>query len=181
MDAISEVIDRNDLELGKDYQVLTISFDPSEDTQLARQKKKNYLASMKKKEKAITGWQFFTSDSADIKRLTDATGFKYKKTGNDYVHSASLIFLSPSGKITRYLNGTYFLPFEFKMALVEASKGQSGPTINKILQYCYSYDPAGQQYVLNITKVAGSIIMLLALILFLVLAIRPVFRKKAFK
>jgi len=178
MDGIAEVIDRADMKIGEDYQVFTISFDPSEYTELAAQKKINYLTSMERKEAAREGWRFFTADSGNIARLTDAMGFRYKRTGKDFLHSASLMVVSPNGKITRYLNGTYFLPFEFKMAIIEASKGQSGPTINKILQYCYSYDPAGQQYVLNITKVAGGIIMLIALVLFLVLALKPIFRRK---
>jgi len=83
-----------------------------------------------------------------------------------------VIILSPDGKITRYLNGTYFLPFEFKLALLEASKGLSGPTINKILQFCYSYDPVGQSYVLNVTRVSGILILALGLIVFLLLIIR---------
>jgi protein SCO1/2 len=178
MDGIAEVIDRADMEIGEDYQVFTISFDPSEYTELAVRKKKNYLSSMERKEAARQGWRFFTADSANIAHITNAMGFRYKRTGKDFLHSASLIVVSPNGKITRYLNGTYFLPFEFKMAIIESSKGQSGPTINKILQYCYSYDPAGQQYVLNITKVAGSVIMLVALVLFLVLALKPIFRRK---
>jgi protein SCO1/2 len=67
------------------------------------------------------------------------------------------------------------------MAVIEASKGQSGPTINKVLQYCYSYDPHGQQYVLNITTISGIVIIFFALIFFFILAIRPLFRKKIHK
>ncbi len=177
MDGIAEVIDKTNMEINKDYQVFTISFDPSEGYELAAHKKKNYL-NLVKAPHAEEGWQFFTGDSANIKKLTDATGFKYKRTGKDFLHSASLIVISPNGKITRYLNGTYFLPFEFKMAVAEASEGISAPTVNKILQYCYTYDPQGQQYVLNITKVAGSIIMVVLLSIFLVLSLRPIFRKK---
>ena len=88
------------------------------------------------------------------------------------MHAASVIVVSPMGKITRYLNGVYFLPFEFKMAVVEAGKGTSGPTINKILQYCYSYDPKGQTYVLNVTKLSGTLILFFALTLFLFLIIK---------
>ncbi len=177
MDGIAQVIDKTNMEINKDYQVFTISFDPSEGYELAAHKKKNYL-NLVKAPNAVEGWQFFTGDSANIKKLTDATGFKYKRTGKDFLHSASLIVISPNGKITRYLNGTYFLPFEFKMAVTEASEGISAPTVNKILQYCYSYDPQGQQYVLNITKVAGSLIMVVLLSIFLILSLRPIFRKK---
>lgn len=169
MDGIAQVIDKTDLEIGTDYQVLTISFDPSESIDMAKQKKKNYLNLMKKKEQAQLYWQYFVSDSANVSKVTKAVGFNYKRTGNDFLHAATLIFISPDGKITRYLNGTYFLPFELKLALVEASKGISGPTMNKILQYCYSYDPVGQKYVLSITKVAGAMILFIAVIVFLVL------------
>lgn len=171
MDGIAQVIDKTNLELGKDYQVLTISFDPTESIDMAINKKRNYLNLMNKKDIAQEHWKFFVSDSANIAKLTKALGFKYKKTGNDFLHAATLMFISPDGKITRYLNGTYFLPFELKLALVEASQGISGPTMNKVLQYCYSYDPVGQEYVLNITKVAGIIIIFFALIVFLILVL----------
>ncbi|GAB1405701.1 hypothetical protein MASR1M74_28830 [Lentimicrobium sp.] len=123
-----------------------------------------------------TGWQFYTADSANAAIGTEVTGFRYKKAGNDYMHSAALIMLSPDGKITRYLQGTYFLPFEFKMAIAETAKGKSGPTIFKVLQFCYTYDPAGQQYVMNVTKVAGTIILFIAAIVLLILIFKP--RKK---
>jgi len=169
MDGLADVMDATDLELGKDYQALTISFDPSETTELAARKKNNYLNLMEKKEQAKEGWRFFTSDSASIKRLTDATGFRYKPTGNDYIHSATLIIVDPEGKITRYMNGIYFLPFEMKMTLLDAAKGKAGPTINRVLQYCYSYDPEGNKYALNITKVTGTLILFMGVVLFLVL------------
>ncbi|MFW5656739.1 MAG: SCO family protein [Bacteroidota bacterium] len=178
MDGIANVMDRTDLIPGKDYQVLTISFDPRESIDLALKKKMNYMGLVNKKEAIDTGWTFYVSDSANIAQLTQAVGFRYKQTGNDFLHSGTLIFLSPDGKITRYLNGTQFLPFEFKMALLETSRGQTGPTINKVLQYCYSYDPKGQTYVLNITRVAGTLIMILALAVFLYLVLKPVFSRK---
>ena len=171
MDGLADAMDGNDLVLGKDYQALTISFDPREGTFLAIKKKNNYLNLMKKKEQAETGWLFFTSDSANIANLTEATGFRYKPTGNDFIHAATLIIVDPKGKITRYLNGIYFLPFELKMALLEAADSKSGPTINRVLQYCYSYDPEGQKYVMNVTKVAGTLIIFMGLILFLVLVL----------
>ena len=126
-----------------------------------------------KVEEAKNGWLFFTSDSASIIRATNATGFKYKRTGNDFLHAASLTVVSPDGKITRYLNGMYFLPFEWKMAIVEASKGQSGATLNKVLRYCFTYDPVGQTYVMNVTKISGTIILFFAVILLLFLILKP--------
>ncbi len=177
MNGLAEVIDKTDLKIGKDYQVFTISFDPREGTDLASHKHKNYL-NLITAPGADTAWTFFTADSATIKRFTRAVGFNYKPAGNDFVHAAAIIIISPDRKITRYLNGTYFQPFEFKLALLEGSKGQSGPTINRVLQYCYSYDPQGKQYVLNITRVMGILISLLAVAVFLWLSVRPLFRKK---
>jgi protein SCO1/2 len=175
MTSMADVIGKTDMILGKDFQVITISFDPREGSDLAIKKRENYL-NLIDKPVDESGWQFYTADSANIVLGTEATGFRYKRTGNDFMHSAVIIMISPDGKITRYLQGTYFLPFEFKLALVEASQGKSGPTIYKVLQFCYTYDPAGQQYVLNVTKVAGTIIIFIALVVFLILALKP--RKK---
>jgi protein SCO1/2 len=170
MEAVAGVMDKSDLVPGVDYQVLTISFDPKETIDLGIRKKSNYLNLMSKKvEEAKKGWLFFTSDSASIAKATKATGFRYKRTGNDYLHAASLTLVSKDGKITRYLNGLYFLPFEWKMAIVEASKGQSGPTLNKVLRFCYSYDPVGQTYVMNITKISGTLILFFAVVFLMVL------------
>ena len=178
MDGLADAMDGNDMILGEEYQALTISFDPREGTFLAVKKKNNYLNLMEKKEEAEKGWRFFTSDSASIVRLTEAVGFRYKSTGNDFIHSATLIIVDPEGKITRYMNGIYFLPFELKMSLLEAAEGKSGPTINRVLQYCYSYDPDGQKYVLNITKVSATLILFFAAVLLLVLFF---FRKRKTK
>jgi len=178
MDGLADAMDGTDLVLGEDYQALTISFDPREGTFLAVKKKNNYLNLMKKKDQAQKGWLFFTSDSTNVSNLTDATGFRYKPTGNDFIHAATLIIVDPNGKITRYMNGIYFLPFELKMSILDAAESKSGPTINRVLQYCYSYDPEGQKYVMNVTKVAGTIIIFLGVVLFLVLVLARK-RKKA--
>jgi protein SCO1 len=172
MDAIAEVVNLSDMELGKDYQVITVSFDPSEGPDLAKRKRNNYSLLIKKENMEL-GWRFFTADSATAANLTNATGFKYRRTGNDFIHSASLIFVSPQGKITRYLNGTYFLPFELKLAVIETSQGKVGGTVNKVLKFCYSYDPSGKTYVMNVTKIAASIMIFMALIVLSILFLKP--------
>ena len=176
MNGLADVIDKSDMKIGKDYQVLTIGFNVEEPLSLAIDKKKNYLSHMKTKE-AADGWKFFVSDSANIARATNGLGFKYKRAGNVFLHSATLIFISQNGKITRYLNGTYFLPFEFKMALVESSKGVSGPTINKLLQYCYGYDTQSQRYVMDVTKVGGAIILFILVTIVFFLIFKPMIHK----
>jgi protein SCO1 len=177
MNGLSDVIDKTDLTIGKDYQVLTIGFNTEEPLSMAIAKKKNYIGHMKNKQ-AVNGWKFFVSDSLNIAKATSSMGFRYKKAGNIFLHSATLIFISPEGKITRYLNGTYYLPFEFKMAITEASKGVTGPTINKLIQYCYGYDSQAQRYVMDVTKVGGILILLILVIIVSILLIKPILQKK---
>ena len=164
LEGVAEVIDRAKLEIGKDYQVVTFSFDPNETPVLARKKRKNYLKLLKHTN-GESGWHFYTGDSANINKLLNEFGYKIKKDGDNYIHPGALIVVSPKRKITRYLHGTYFLPFDLKMAVVEASDEKSGPTINKVLRFCFAYDAKGKTYVMNFTKVSGAIILFLALIL----------------
>lgn len=179
MNGLADVIDKSNMTIGKDYQVLTIGFNVAEPLSLAVEKKKNYLREMRTRQDAEKGWQFFISDSANIAKATNAFGFRYKYAGNNvFLHSATLIFISPEGKITRYLNGTYFLPFEFKMAIIESSKGISGPTINKVLQFCYGYDSQANRYVLDITKVFGALMIVLVLIFGFFLIVKPMLKKR---
>jgi protein SCO1/2 len=162
LNGLAEAMNKTDIELGKDYQAYTISFSHTEKPPLARQKKKTYTKLVSHGD-TKDSWKFFTGDSVTIYRLLDELGYKIKKEGKEYIHPGAIIVLSPEGKITRYLYGsTYFLPFDLKMAVVEAAEGRSGPTINKVLKYCFSYDPEGQKYVFNVTKVSGTIILLLA-------------------
>ena len=173
MEGLANVMDQSDLIPGVDYQVLTISFDPQETIDLGIKKKANYLKLVNKKESIAKGWKFFVSDTLSIEKGTKATGFKYKRTGKDYAHAAAITVVSPKGKITRYLTGIYFLPFDFKMAIIESSKGMSAPTINKIMQYCFAYDPVGKAYVLNVTKITGTLMIFFAVIFFLFLIFKP--------
>ncbi|MGE5395235.1 MAG: SCO family protein [Candidatus Saccharibacteria bacterium] len=173
MEGLANVMEASDLVPGVDYQVLTISFDPRETIDLGIRKKANYLNLVTKKDQISKGWKFFTSDSASIAKGTNAVGFKYKRQGNDFTHVASVTVVSPKGKITRYLNGINYLPFDFKMAIIEASKGTSAPTINKIMQFCFSYDPISHSYVLNVTQISGVLILFIASLFFLVLIFKP--------
>ena len=178
---ISKFIDGMDLKLGKDYEVLTISFDPSERINLGINKKASYLSTMKKKDEA-KNWLFFVSDSADIARLTQSVGFSYQKINDQYVHPTGLIALAADGKIVRYLRGIDFLPFDIKITLVEAAKGKIGPSINRLLAICYGYDSKGNQFVFNVTRVSAIVILFIVVVLFLVLALSRIkFKTKSDK
>lgn len=162
LNGLAEAMDKTDIELGKDYQVYTVSFSYTERPPLARQKKKTYSRLVSHGD-TKDSWKFFTGDSTTVYRLLDDVGYKIKKEGKEYIHPGAIIVLSPKGKVTRYLYGSaYFLPFDLKMAVVEAAEGRSGPTINKVLNYCFSYDPEGKKYVFNVTKISGTFILLLA-------------------
>jgi protein SCO1/2 len=168
---IADVLRRLDLKAAEDYVVVTVSFDHTEAYELAAQKKKNYIATLPP-DFPNQGWRFLTGDSANIGRLADAVGFSFQKEGDEFIHSIALIALSPDGKIVRYLFGMNYLPFDFKMALVEASEGKVGPTVSRLLQYCYSYDPEGRKYIFNITRVAGVAGVISVVALFLTLTVR---------
>lgn len=173
LEGVADVISKADMEIGKDYQVFTISFNPAEKTRLAKEKKENYLNLVKNQKGDVEhGWIFHTGDSTNIGNLLNSLGYKVKKEGKEWIHPGAIMVLSPDGKITRYLHGVYFLPFDLKMAVVEASHGQSGPTINKVLKFCFSYDAEGKKYVFNITKVSGSLIILSAIGFFISLVFK---------
>lgn len=157
---LADVVDKVDLEPGQDFNVLTFSMDPREDHILAAEKKKNYLHSITR-ELPETSWRFLTGDSMNANRITEVVGWNYEKQGEDFMHGASIVVVSPEGKIARYLYGTQYLAFDLKMALIEASEGKVGPTISKLMQICFSYDPEGRGYVLDVTRVSGGIIIFL--------------------
>ncbi len=160
---VAEVLNLMDMRPGRDYRVITISFDPSDTPKLAAEKKKNYLHLIDRREFPEEAWSFLTGSQEEIDAITRAVGFGYEKQGRDFVHAAAIFVLSPKGKIVRYLYGTSFLPLDLKLALTEASQGRVGPTINKILLYCFNYDPDGRRYVLNTTRIAGTAVLLTAL------------------
>lgn len=177
LDGVSDVIEKMDMELGKEYQVVTISFNTQDTPERAVEKKQNFLR--KHSSGHAESWIYLTGDSANVAGIVDAVGFRYKKAGNDWIHAAVITILSPQGMITRYLYGTTFLPFDVKMAVVEAQKGIPRPTINRLLEFCYNYDPSGRRYVLDVTKISATIIIFIALVIFLTLVLRKRSKKKS--
>src|SRR3989304_10118844 len=111
---LASVIGKVDLAAGIDYRVITISMDASEDYNLASSKKQNYLTMMKKKIDS-SGWRFLTGDSLAVRKLADAVGFYYKKEGDVFIHSATLIFIATDGKVCRYLYPDYTTREEFSI------------------------------------------------------------------
>ena len=175
---LSEVVDKTNLEPGKDYQLITISMDPGETFDKAKTWRDNHISGLDKKI-PYDSWQFLVGDTQSVRRITDAVGFYYKYDGKkDFIHAGAIYAIAPDGKIIRYLFGTEFKPFDFKMAILEASKGSPMPTVNKILEYCFSYDPEGRSYVFNFTKVIGTLMLLILGLFFAFLVITSRKRNK---
>jgi len=169
---VASLVDRIDLVLAKDYQLVCVSIDETETAAIAAKKRQNILAAIQT-QFPPDGWRFLTGDRENILKLTNSAGFSFKKENGQIAHTPTLILVSPKGVITRYLLGTSFLPFDLKMSIIEASEGKISPTIAKVLKFCFNYDPAGRKYVLNITRIAGAGILLTAILLVIVLSIKP--------
>ncbi len=156
----------SDLEPGVDYRIVTISFDPEETASLAKIKKLNMLAEIGNREVQSDAWRFLTGDAEAIRTLTDAVGFRYirDENGVDFVHVGRMIFLSPEGKIVRYLNGTRCNPADLKMAVLDASAGRARSFMQRIERLCYSYDPQGRAYVLKINRIILGVTLLFVVV-----------------
>ena len=174
----SEALDAMDLETGKDFSVVTVSFDETDTPAMAMKTKDNYVTPLKKGFRNES-WKFLTGDTENIRRLTEAVGFRFKREKEGFLHPSLLIIISPEGKITRYLYGTTFLPRDLSMAVYEASEGRTGRSVGRLLLYCFSYDPEGRKYVFNILKVAGTVTILFAITFIVYLNVsNRAFRKK---
>ncbi len=150
------------LEPGKDYQVITVSFDPSDTSEVAHQKRINYLKQMKRPFPP-EAWRFLTGSARATRKVTDSVGFIFRPAeGGGFVHPGVIVVLTAKGIVSRYMYGISFLPADMQMAVQEAAAGQIRPTISRILAFCYSYDPQSRSYVLSITRVTGTVTLLLA-------------------
>jgi len=170
---MAKMLSKLDLAENTDYKVLTISFAENETPDLASAKRQAYLHSMTRPF-VQDAWHFLISDNNSSAILADKVGFTYKKEVSkagvvDYVHPGALIMLSPKGKVTRYLNGIGQLPFDVKMAVIEAGEGKVGPTIAKKLLFCFAYDPKGKTYIFKWEKVVGALMTLIMIAFFIYL------------
>ncbi len=154
---------------GKDYRVISVSFDETETPALAARYKRMYLASMNTPFPE-DGWRFLTGDAQSIRRLTDAAGYRFQRKGRDFIHPVASFVVARDGTIIRYLYGVTFLPKDLTLAFLEARDGTVGATIRTVVGYCFSFDPKGKTYVFNLLRVTATVI-LAALGVFLVVLI----------
>jgi protein SCO1 len=164
-----------ELTAGRDFDVLTVSFDPGEGPAEATAARQRYLPRYGRAE-AEAGWHFLTGDAESIRRLTDAVGFRYAyDADNDvFAHAAGIVMLTADGVVSRYFFGTDQPPKDLRLGLVESGQGTVGTPVDQILLYCFHYDPVLGRYsaaTMNLVR-AGGIVTVLVLVTFILVMLR---------
>src|SRR5436309_1383127 len=167
------------LDPGRDFEIVTVSFNPRDTPAAAAAKKAVYLERYKRPG-AAEGWHFLTGDQPSIDRLTKAAGFRYAWDAGtqQFAHPSGVIVLTPDGRLARYLFGVEYGPRDLRFALVEASAGKAGSPVDSLLLYCYHYDPMTGRYgpaIMRAMRLAGATTVF-ALAAFIVVMVR---REKA--
>ena len=156
---MADGVNQLDWNPGDQFQIVTISINPTEKYQLAAAKKANYLKAINRPVKE-SGWAFLVGDSSQSRALADALGFKYfyDSTQGQWAHPAAAFVLTPDARISRYLYGIQFSKTDLKLSLLEASNGRIGTPMDKLILYCYHYDPDKRGYTVaanNLMKLGG--------------------------
>jgi protein SCO1 len=146
---------------GKEFDIVTVSFNPKETPALAASKKTTYLAKYGRPE-AAAGWHFLTGQQPAIDALASSVGFRYfyDKATEQYVHASAIMLLTPQGRVSRYFYGIEYPPRDVRLGLIEAASGKIGNVVDQVLLYCYHYDPHAGKYsmvVMNMLRIAGII------------------------
>jgi protein SCO1 len=158
---------------GREFEVVTVSFDPREGPGLAAKKKETYLRRYGRAG-AEAGWHFLTGDKASIDRLAQSVGFRYvwDDQSKQFAHASAVMVATPEGRLSHYFYGIEYSPKDLRLALVESSKGEIGSPVDELILYCYHYDPATGKFapVMAVLRAAGVLTVagLVALIIFLV-------------
>ncbi|HEU4835091.1 MAG TPA: SCO family protein [Pyrinomonadaceae bacterium] len=154
-------------QVGKEFDVVTVSFDPRETSALATTKKKVYVNYLPEKMRANAnnGWHFLTGDPTNIAKLTEAVGFRYHydEATKQFAHASGIMVTTPKGKLSRYFYGVEYAPRDLRLGLIESSANKIGSPADQLLLYCYHYDPATGKYgaaVMRIMRIAGVITVL---------------------
>ena len=159
--------------VGQEFEVVTVSFDARERPELAARKKETYLRRYGRKG-AEQGWHFLTGDEDSIKRLSEATGFKFvwDEKSEQFAHGSAIMVATPEGRLSHYFYGIEYAPKDLRLALVEASAGKIGSPVDKLILYCYHYNPTTGKYgpvIMNVIRLAGIVTVLGLVVLVLIL------------
>ena len=162
---IAELVNYSEALPAEDYQVITLSIDHKESTTLAKEVKEKYYKLVTKPVNKYF-WRFFTADSLTIQRITEATGWEFRRVGDDFVHTTSSMLITPEGMISQYFYGTYFNYMHFDMSLKKAVDEEVMPTRLKTMKYCYNYKPDNNPRTVIITTSFGIAMLVILLGLF---------------
>ena len=166
LDGTAAALNETGLQVGRDFEVLSVSFHPADTPERAAQAKDKYVKQVGDTPRLRNGWHFLTGEQGQIDRLLADTGFgvRWDERQQEFAHSAALIMLSPEGVVTRYLYGLEFQPPDFRKAVVEAGEGTVGTVADQVLIYCFVYDPDAGSYVphaMNLMRLGGGLTLLL--------------------
>jgi protein SCO1/2 len=164
------------LDLGKDFEAVTVSFEPKDTPALAEAKRDVYIGQYGRPG-ATDHWHFLTGDRQSIDALTNAVGFQYAYDSSirQYAHAAAILVLTPDGRIDRYFYGVIYPARDVRLGLVEASEGKIGTLTDHALLYCYQYDPMTGRYgvvVMNVLRAAGGLTVLILGIFMIMMFLR---------
>jgi len=148
---------------GEEYEIVTISIDPRDTFALAREKKQLYLTNY---ERPAPGWHFLVDHQGNAKKLAEQIGFHYRydERIEQFAHAAAIMVLTGDGRMSRYLYGVRYPTRDIRLALTEASEGRIGSAVDRVLLFCYHYDPDSRSYALfatNIMRTGGALVMLI--------------------
>ena len=162
---------------GIDYRVITVSIDDRETPADARHAKRIALETIERPFPP-DAWRFLTGDERSIRAVSDAVGYHFTRQGEDFDHPVGIVILSASGMVVRYMNGTDFLPADLKLSLLEASQGKVGPTIARVLRFCFTTDPKSHGLVFNLLKVVATVTLSLAAVFIAFLVVSGLKRRR---
>ncbi len=151
---------------GEQFEIVTVSISPSETPELAATKKQNFLKEYGRLD-AAKGWHWLTGDEKNIRALADAVGFRYvyDPKSKQYAHAAGIMLLTPSGRVSRYFYGIEYSPRDLRLGIMDASQGKVGSLVEKVILFCYQYDPTTGKYSLVIIRVVQLASTLTVLVL----------------
>ena len=154
LNGLDRSLEQIPLTIGKDFDVVTVSIDPTEQPSLAEAKQAVYVG-MYNRPPAAEGWHFLTGDESQIHQLAQAVGFRYAydPDSKQYAHASAIMLLTPEGKLSRYFYGVTYPARDMRLALVDASGGKIGSPVDQVLLFCYHYDPHTGKYGLLISRV----------------------------
>jgi len=165
LNGLTDALKQMDWNVGENFDIIALSFDSKETSDVAVKKKENYLK-VYSRTGTENGWHFLTADENTVQKITESVGFQYKwdEQAKEWAHASAAVVMTPEGKIARYLHGIVFEPRDVKLSLIEAADGKIASLKEKLVWFCYKYDPHTSKYAIvasQVMKLGGGLFVLL--------------------